>query len=128
MASDKIFYKGFSTNAYLETGSMSVRDIQLVKLDLLTHIFTKKGSRVMMSNYGTTIPDITFELITDELVENIYGELKSVFDYDPRVELVELIVTPYHDLNTIMAAAMLRYIEFDVIDVLNIEFNDTTIR
>lgn len=124
----KVFYKGYSTNAYLSTGSLSVRDIQLVKLDLLTHIFTRKGSRVKMSNYGTNIPDLPFELITDDLVEQIYDELETVFRYDPRVEMLDLAVTPYHDLNTIMAAAVLKYIEFDVVDVLNIEFNDTTIR
>lgn len=124
----KVFYRGYSTSAYLSTGSLSIRDIQLVKLDLLTHIFTKKGSRVKMSNYGTTIPDMPFELITDALVERIYDELETVFKYDPRVEMLDLAVTPYHDLNTIMAAAVLKYIEFDVVDVLNIEFNDTTIR
>lgn len=124
----KIYYKGYSTNTYLKTGSFSVRDIELVKLDLLTHIFTKKGSRVMMCDHGTTIPDMTFELITDDLIDDLYDQLKFVFDYDPRVELLDLVVTPYHDINTIMASAVLKYIEFDVVDVLNIEFNDTTLR
>lgn len=124
----KVYYKGYSSNTYLSTGSFSVRDIELVKLDLLTHIFTKKGSRVMMVNHGTTIPDMTFELITDELVDSLFDQLKMVFDYDPRVELLDLVVTPYHDINTIMASAVLKYIEFDVVDVLNIEFNDTTLR
>lgn len=124
----KVFYKGYSTNTYLTTGSLSIRDIQLVKLDLLTHIFTRKGSRIRMANHGTTIPDLPFELITDELVQEIYDQLENVFRYDPRVELLDLIVTPYHDINTIMAAAVLKYLEFDVTDVLNIEFNDTTIR
>lgn len=124
----KVFYKGYSTNTYLTTGSLSIRDIQLVKLDLLTHIFTRKGSRVRMVNHGTTIPDLPFENITDDLVQNIYDQLENVFRYDPRVELLDLVVTPYHDINTIMAAAVLKYLEFDVVDVLNIEFNDTTIR
>lgn len=126
--SEKIYYKGYSTNTYLSTGSFSVRNIELVKLDLLTHIYTKKGSRVMMVDYGTTIPDMTFELITDELVESLFDQLKFVFDYDPRVELLDLVITPYHDINTIMASAVLRYIEFDVVDVLNLEFNDATLR
>lgn len=82
----------------------------------------------MMVNHGTTIPDMTFELITDELVDSLFDQLKMVFDYDPRVELLDLVVTPYHDINTIMASAVLKYIEFDVVDVLNIEFNDTTLR
>lgn len=124
----KIYYKGFSTAAYLDTGSLTVQDVQLVKLDILTHIFTRKGSRVKMANYGTKIPDMPFELITDELVSDVYRELETVINFDPRVELIDLAVVPYHDLNTIMASAILRYVEFDVVDVLNIEFNDTTVR
>lgn len=124
----KVFYKGYSTATYMTTGSLSVRDIELVKLDLLTHIFTRRGSRVMMSKYGTSIPELTFDMITEELLDKLYGELKAVFDYDPRVKLIELVVTPYPDINTVVAAAVLQYIEFDVIDVLNIEFNDTTVR
>ncbi len=80
-----------------------------------------------MADHGTIIPELPFEMITDELVDTIYDELKRVFDYDPRVNLVDLVVTPYHDINTIMAAAVLYYIEFDVVDVLNIEFNENTV-
>lgn len=126
--SGKVYYKGYSTNTYLATGSFSVKNVELVKLDLITHIYTKRGSRVMMTDHGTTIPEMTFELITDELIENLFDQLKRVFDYDPRVELLDLVVTPYHDINTVMASAVLRYIEFDVVDVLNLEFNDATLR
>lgn len=125
---DKIYYKGYSSAAYMETGSLTVRDLQLVKLDIVTHIFTRKGSRVKMADYGTRIPDMPFELITEELLDELYGELETVFQYDPRIELLQLTVTPYYDLNTIMAAAVLKYIEFDVVDVLHLEFNDTTVR
>lgn len=122
---DKIYYKGYSSAAYLETGSLSVRNIQVVKLDLLTHIFTRKGSRVMMCNHGTNIPDMVFEHITDDLLSQLYDELETVFKYDPRVELLQLTVTPYYDINTVIAAAVLNYLEFDVVDVLHIEFGDT---
>lgn len=82
----------------------------------------------MMVEHGTSIPDLLFETITDDLVETIYDELKRVIKYDPRVQLLDLVVTPYHDINTIMASVVLNYIEFDVVDVLHIEFNDSTIR
>lgn len=80
-----------------------------------------------MPNHGTVIPDITFEQIDENLIETIYSEIKMVIDYDPRVELISLTVNPYPDINTVIAAAMLRYIEFDVVDVLNIELNESSV-
>lgn len=104
-----------------------MKDIDLVKLDLLNHIFTRKGSRVRMPQFGTTIPDMPFEMIDESLLEDLHSELTAVFEYDPRVKLIELRVIPYHDINTVMASATLLYVEFDVVDVLNLDFNETTI-
>lgn len=120
-------YKGYSSFEYERTGSFTVKDIDLVKLDLLNHIFTRKGSRVRMPRYGTTIPDMPFEMIDEDLLEDLHSELTAVFEYDPRVQLLQLQVIPYYDINTVMASATLRYIEFDVVDMLNLDFNETTI-
>lgn len=120
-------YRGFSSFEYQRSGSFSVKDIELVKLDLITHIFTRKGSRCRMPNHGTVIPDLPFEMIDEDLLETLHSELKDVFEYDPRVDLLELRVIPYHDINTVMASATLRYKEFNVVDVLNLDFNETTI-
>lgn len=120
-------YRGFSSFEYERSGSFSVKDVELVKLDLITHIFTRKGSRCRMPNHGTIIPDLPFEMIDDELLETLHSELTTVFKFDPRVRLLELRVIPYYDINTVMATATLHYIEFDVIDVLNLDFNESTI-
>lgn len=81
----------------------------------------------MMPNHGTIIPELTFEMIDEQLIETIYSEIKTVIDYDPRVQLLSLTVNPYPDINTVIAAAVLRYIEFDVVDVLNIELNESSV-
>lgn len=120
-------YRGYSSFEYQRSGSFSVKDLELVKLDLITHIFTRKGSRCRMPDHGTTIPDMPFEMIDEDLLEDLHAELKTVFDYDPRVELQELRVIPYYDINTVMASATLYYKEFNVVDVLNLDFNETTI-
>ncbi len=118
-------YKGYSSVEYERTGSFTVKDIELVKLDLLNHIFTRKGSRVRMPTFGTIIPDLPFEFIDEDLLETLHSELSAVFEYDPRVKLLNLQVIPYHDINTVMASATLKYIEFDVVDVLNLDFNES---
>lgn len=79
-----------------------------------------------MPRYGTTIPDMPFEMIDEDLLEDLHTQLTEVFEYDPRVQLLQLQVIPYYDINTVMASATLRYIEFDVVDVLNLDFNEST--
>ena len=116
-------YRGFSTKNWRKTKSFSLRDIDLVKQDLLNHIYTLKGERVMMPNFGTRIPIITFEP-NDEYTRNIIEEdLRTVFNFDPRVKLISLNVMSLPDNNAIIAVADLLYIEFNVRDELRITVN-----
>lgn len=119
-------YKGFSSFEYQENGTFKITDIELVKLDILNHIFTRRGERVRMPTFGTSVPDLVFEPLDDETIENLESELRLVFDYDPRVELLNLQVTPNYDLNSVTASARLRYVELDVTDLmnLNIQFEE----
>ena len=116
-----ITYKGFSTAKWIENKSLSLTNIELVKQDLMNHIFTIKGERVQMPSFGTRIPMLTFEQ-NDEITRAIIEEdLKMVFDYDPRVKLISLNVINLPDNNAIVALADLFYLEFNVTDTLRIE-------
>ncbi|KKM70013.1 hypothetical protein LCGC14_1444990 [marine sediment metagenome] len=117
-------YRGFSSFEFENTGSFRINDIELIKLDLLNHIFTRRGERVMMPTFGTIIPDLVFEPLDEETIDQIESELRLVFDYDPRVELLDLVVTPDIDSNAVTVAARLLCIELDTIELmnLNIEF------
>lgn len=123
----KNIYRGYSTVAFETTKSFKIYDIDVVKTDLLNHIFTRKGDRVMMPTFGTIIPDLVFEPIDEITVETLREELATVFNYDPRVELIRLQVTPKEDENRIDVSAILKYIELDVVDNIdfNIEFNQS---
>lgn len=100
-------------------------DIPLVERNLLNHIFTRKTSRRMMSNFGTKIPDMLFEPLTDDAIDTIKQELTAVAAYDPRVKLQFLKVTPDHDRNTVTCDMSLYYIELDMSKrlSLNLEFS-----
>ena len=117
-------YKGYSSFEFLTTKSFRLTDIELVKLDLLNHIFTRRTERVMMPKFGTLIPDLLFEPLDEETIDTIYDELDTVFDYDPRVELIELDIQPNYDVGSITVGALLRYIELNTVDLFdfNIEF------
>lgn len=120
-------YKGYSSFEFLQTKSFRLNDIELVKLDLLNHIFTRRSERVMMPTFGTIIPDLVFEPLDEETVDILDDELNLVFDYDPRVELVDLSIDADYDNSTVTVGALLRYIELNTTELFdfNIEFEGT---
>lgn len=116
----KGLYRGYSSYEYQRNKTFSLNDIELVKMDLLNHIFTRRGERVMMPTFGTRIPDMTFEPLDDITLDIIEEDLRSVFNFDPRVQLLNLTISPDYDANTIIATADLLYIELDMTGNLNI--------
>lgn len=113
-------YKGFSTKQYQHDKNFVMTDIDLVKEDLINHIFTRRGERLRMAQFGTVIPDIMFEPITADTISRIEADLRMVFEYDPRVQLVELLVIPLIDESAIIALADLRYVELNTTDRLTL--------
>lgn len=113
-------YKGYSSFEFEASGTFKLLDIELVKLDLLNHIFTRKGERVHLPRFGTSIPDLVFEPLDEETLDTIESELRFVFNYDPRVELLDLTITEGADGNSVTAAARLLYIELDTEDLMNL--------
>lgn len=119
--SEKVIYKGFSTANWTKNKTFVLTNIDLVKQDLLNHIYTLKGERVMMPAFGTRIPMLTFEPNDQQTLAIIEEDLRQVFEYDPRVKLIDLNVLSLPDNNAIIALADLLYVEFNVRDVLRIE-------
>lgn len=113
-------YRGFSSYEYERNKTFKINDLNLVKLDLLNHIYTRRGERVMMPTFGTRIPDLPFEPLDDITLEILRNDLLEVFNFDPRVEVLDLIITPDFDGNSVTAAARLLYIELNLIDDLNL--------
>lgn len=116
-------YRGMSSYNYMISRSHFVYDVECVKHDLINHIFTRRGSRLMMPTFGTIIPDLVMEQLDDYTIDEIETELRAVVEYDPRVELLNersLVITADPDNNAVVAAIRLRYIELDYVDTLNI--------
>ena len=117
-------YIGFSSYEFQKNKTFTLTDIQLVEMDLLNQIYTRRGSRVMMPTYGTLIPEIVFDPLDEQTLSIIENELLTVFSSDPRVKLVSLNVTPDYDTNTIQVSALLLYVELNITQPfeLNIQF------
>lgn len=117
----KRLYKGFISNKFDYTKTFKSYDIELVKTDLLNHIFTRRGERVMMPNFGTTIPEMVFDQLTSDLVGDIREQVQMVIEYDPRVSLLNMEATADYDRQLIYVSARILYVELNVTD--NFEFN-----
>ncbi len=117
-------YKGFSSFEFQKNKTFKLNDIELVKMDLLNHIYTKRGSRVMMPRFGTVIPELVFEPLDEETLEILRDEILYVINYDPRVSLINFNLVPDYDNNTILVTADLRYVELNLVDTfeLRLEF------
>jgi len=128
MANIKGLYKGFSSFEFQRKKSFKIRDIELVKLDLLNHIFTKRGERVMMPTFGTVIPEMTFEPLDQDTIEIIESEVTRVLEYDPRVEILNIDVQPNYDNNSLYVGAKVLYVELNRVDSLelNIQFGESS--
>lgn len=74
-----------------------------------------------MPNFGTRIPDLAFEPLDDITLQILEEDLRSVFAFDPRVELIKLNIVPSYDTNSVVASARLFYIELDLTG--NIDIN-----
>ena len=109
----------FSTKAKKGFG---MKGAELINRDLLNHIYTLKGERVMMPGFGTRIPLIAFEPLDQLTLKDVESDLREVVDYDPRVQLIDIAVMALPENNAIVAVLDLRYIELGIVDTLRLEF------
>jgi phage baseplate assembly protein W len=82
----KKIFSGYST-IDRKISKTSIYDKDLVKRDLLNHIFTRRGERVMNPTFGTSIHDLLFEPFNESLKDRIISEIREVIDAEPRVQL-----------------------------------------
>lgn len=120
-------YTGFSFKNWQRTKSFTVTDVDLVKQDLLNHIFTRRGERVGQRGFGTIIQDLLFEPFDDDTTVLISDQVRAVIDFDPRVVLVspdDFQLNADYDRGILQIKALLTYVEIDLTDILhiNLEF------
>jgi phage baseplate assembly protein W len=115
-------YRGFSTADFQKTKTFSVVNQELVKRDLLNYIYTIPGERPHMPDFGTRIPLLTFELLDDITLNIIREDLRKAVNYDPRLQLLDMVVLAAPDANSVIAALDVRYVELNVVDTIRLDF------
>lgn len=115
----KFRYKGFTT---LVSGN-KLYDIELAKQDLLNHIMTKKGERVMAPEFGSIVWDYLFDPLTPAVEKLIRDDIEDIISQD--VRFVNLGVNVIEVPNGFTLAIQLLYVPEDVTDQLLVDFNRT---
>jgi phage baseplate assembly protein W len=120
-------YIGFSSLQFQNNKNFILKNVEIIKQDLLNNIFTRRGERVMMFNYGTRIPDLLGDPLDETSLYIIEQDLVQVFDNDPRVQLLELSVVPLYDQNTVMVFCTVAYQYLNFTDRfdINLQFVDS---
>lgn len=116
------FYRGFSTKAYEATGKGFVLyNVELIEEDLFNELFTIKGERLEMPDFGTRIPLLMFEPNDTKTAEILKEDVTQTIKNDPRVELVDCDIVSQPDSHRLICVAKVRYVEFNVVKDLRIE-------
>lgn len=110
----KKLYRGFSTQKFIKDKTFKLYDSEVVKEDLTRHIFTSLRSRPFIPRFGTRLSEIVFSQLDQDTIDEITIDIQTVFDSDPRIEVLELDIIPNLQTGTVLIAAVLNYIELDL--------------
>lgn len=118
------FYRGFSTKGYESRGKgFALYNVELIEEDLFNELFTIKGERLEMPDFGTRIPLLAFEPNDSTSTDILIEDVTAVINNDPRVELQACDVVVQPDDYKLICIAKVRYVEFNVVKDLKIEIN-----
>ena len=80
--------------------STSVTTDEEVRTNLMHLIFTRKGSRYYLPDFGTSIYEFIFEPMDGQTFNSIKSEIRdSVEKYIPNLEINEVTIEPYTNDN-----------------------------
>ncbi len=128
MAGKLPLYRGFSTANYLldKKRGFSLTNQELVKQDLLNHIYTIPGERVHQPEFGTRIPMLAFEPLDNATLSIVREDLTKAITYDPRLRLVDMVVNAVPDQNMIIAFVDVEYVQLNITETLKLDFKTGT--
>ena len=120
-------YRGYSSKEFRHKKQFRLNDFDLVRQDLLNHLYTRKGERVMMPQFGTRLPDMLFEPLDEDTVDVVRQDITAVIEFDPRVRALDLQIIPDYDNGSINVLADLYYVELNMSNrlTLNLVFGDS---
>ena len=114
-------YKGLST-VNTEDKNFKLRNLELIKQDILNHFHIRIGEKLENPTFGTIIWDVLFEPMTDSIKKAVLDNVTQILNYDPRVNASNIIVDAYE--SGIQIYAELTYIEYNISEQMTLKFDN----
>lgn len=112
-------YRGISTVG--ESGSFALYDIALIKQDIINHFHIRRGEKLENPKFGTIIWDILFEPLTEEIKQLILDDVTTIINYDPRVQVSNIVVSEYE--SGLQIECELTYLPYNISESLRYRFD-----
>ena len=87
-------YRGFSSVSD-NTENFALYDFELIKQDIINHFHIRQGEKLSDPSFGCIIWDMLFEPFTDQVREAIIQNVTDIVNYDPRVQVNEILIDSY---------------------------------
>ena len=113
-------YRGFSTVSD-KTENFALYDFELIKQDLINHFHIRRGEKLSDPEFGTIIWDVLFEPFTPRIKEEIINDVTKIVNYDPRIQVEEIIVDTYE--HGIEISCLLSYLPYNISEQLLFQFD-----
>ena len=107
-----------------DTGGGTLINFELAKQDLMNTLYTYKGERLMMPEYGNDAIAAQFQPMTAHTADFLRKNITSVIDSDPRLTL-KFIDTQMNQ-NTITVYLTVFYVPADAEDTLILTFDTSS--
>lgn len=109
-------------NTPSETNDILVdNDSEAIKNSVRNIFSTRKGQKLLTPEFGSSLEQYLFEPITEIYARAIGDDiLTSLERYEPRIEVLKVLVLPNPDQNQYNISVAYRFLEFKKESVLNI--------
>ena len=114
-------YRGIST-VNPASNSPLLYDLNLIKQDIINHFHIRQGEKLSNPEFGTIIWDVLYDPLTEELKDAIANNVTEIVNYDPRVQVDEIIVTSYE--SGIQIEVELTYIPYNISEKMRLQFDE----
>ena len=114
-------YRGIST-VNPDANSFNLYDIALIKQDLINHLHIRQGEKLENPEFGTIIWDALFEPLTEDMKQAIIDNVTQIINYDPRVQVNNVVVESYE--SGIQIECALTYLTYNISESLRLKFDE----
>lgn len=100
-------------------------DLELIKRDLINHLYTRKGERVMRPDFGCIIWDLLFEPMTPDVINLMVEDATQIVEMDGRVQIQNINLVEYD--HGIQLQMNLIYTPLNIVEAFSLDFDRRTV-